>query len=407
MTAPADELPPGVAEVRTHIADAAPLLLSTMYHDVGKGVGRPHAQTGVPLVVRAAERLAFSDHAVQHMQFFVRSHQVMTQLAFSRDLHDERLIQQFAETVETTERLAQLYLLTIADIQAVGPNVYTEWKGALLRELYDRTRSYLEAGDHTEAAIAELRAQLIRDVVAAVSDADMSLLVEGWVTSMPERYLRQMSVQDITSHTETWYRFGERPVGFYHRAVHEGIAVDVLAKDQPGLFAKICGVLTAHGLNIVDVQAFTGLHGYVVDRFRCAGRHGSTAAPHWDRVQNDLSDVMHGFRTIDDVLQQRPKKILHPVATHLAQTSSVVVDNSVSEEYTVIDLHTQDRLGLLYDITKALYDNGCDIMTAKVMTVGPRVHDAFYIRNTAAGKITADDRIQALQEELQKIVAVG
>ncbi len=400
LTAPGAEVPPGVEEARAHVAYPEDVLFATLFHDVGKGVGRPHAQVGARLIERAAARLGWDVGRTRVLQFLVRSHQLMTALAFTRDLHDDRLVEQFAETVGTVEQLSQLYLLTIADVLAVGPKVYTEWKRTLLATLFQRALTALRRGGHTDAAIAELRQQLQAATTQALRGEHQALL-ERWIEAMPERYLRSMTARDIAHHVGMWYEHGDYQVNFVD--VIEGgiLRLDMLAEDQPGLFAKLCGVLVAHGLNVVEAQAFTGSHGYVIDRF-CCEMQGRVSAALRRQMLEELSDVVGARQSVEPLLARRRRGLLQR-SVALAP-SRVSIDNTISEEYTVVDLRTTDRLGLLYDIAKALYLQNYTLISAKIATIGGQVHDAFYIQDAEGGKVTDDMRIAALTTSLEAVV---
>lgn len=403
LAAPANELPPGLVQARARIPHPDDLLFATFYHDVGKGVGRSHAHTGARLIERAAGRWNWDPQRIGTMQFLVRAHQLMSSLAFTRDLHDERLIEQFAETVETTEQLAQLYLLTVADLRAVGPTVYTEWKRSLLDDLYTRAEACLTRGGRTTAAIAELRERMVREVEQAHVPDYCRAMCAHWIDAMPERYLRTTTPREIGQHIELWYSHGERPVSF--TAVMESqttIRFDFLAADQPGLFAKLCGVLAAHGYNIHEAQVCTGSHGYVIDRFRCAARGGLTARAQRDMLR-ELADVVGAHHSVETLLARRRGGLLRR-RSRVPVDPQIAVDTAISEEYTVLDIRTTDRLGLLYDMANALYLQGFDIMTAKIATTGGQVHDAFYVQDAEGGKVTDAARLAELTAALRQVL---
>lgn len=391
-----------IVKARRMVTDQSILIMATLFHDIGKGRGGNHEQVGVKLVTSAAERLNLSAAKIRLLQFLVRSHQIMTTLAFTRDVHDDRLISEFADTVQTTGRLALLYLLTVADLRAVGPNVYTSWKGELLRNLFERTWKFLERGGHTEEAIEELKESLIRTGKSVLKGDSAISLLKSWIESMPERYLRLVDAETISEHAKCWYQFDESQVSIFFKQETTILArVDILARDRRGVFAKLCGALSVCGLNILEVQAFTGNHGFIIDRFHCE-LPSTFDESDLKKLEDTLSQVIKGNWQVNDLLKDvagllsvNPKVEVEPV---------VVIDNGVSEEYTIIDIEASDVRGLLYRITQTLFDQGCNILSAKVTTIGSKVHDAFYVQNQNGDKIVSDQHLREVRLSLTELI---
>lgn len=397
---------PAIVHARAAISDVAALLLATWYHDVGKGEGHGHAERGAQLARTAAQRLGWEAARVEQVAFLVRSHQLFPRVAFTRDVRDRALIEHFAEAVATTERLAGLYLLSIADLQAVGPTIYTEWKGALLAELYTRAAAIFTGAEGPGLVRAELQRQR-EQAIGPLLAPELRPLAARWVAGMPEAYLRQMAAEDIAEHVRHWYRCEECPIAVRVAPARNGLqVVDLLAEDRPGLFAKLCGILTAHGLNIVEAQVFSGEHRYVLDRFRCAAPETALDAHWWARVQADLHEVLSGHCQVREVIERHRGGCLQRRAP-TASAGTVVIDNAISEDRTVVDIQAADRPGLLYAVSECLFGAGCNIIGAKVATHGHRVHDAFYVQDIDGRKLQDPTQLAALQAQLQQLVEGG
>jgi [protein-PII] uridylyltransferase len=405
LTADAPSCAPEVVHARTMLPDAEALLVASLYHDAGKGVGRPHAQTGVGLVQAAAQRYGWGTQRIALVKFLVRSHQIMTQLAFTRDCHDPDLIEQFAESVGSVERLAALYLLTLSDLKAVGPNVYTSWKGALLADLYRQTVQAM-AGDIAVGTQRLRTDTLITEVQEATATPDVAALVPRWLEGMPSRYHTHMSPPEIARHVQLWFAFGDRSIGVLHACAETRgtVTVDFLASNVSGLFAKLCGVLASHQMNIVAAQTYTGRHGFVIDRFICQPSSHYGLQDVWSRLERDAHEVVQGYRRLEPLLDRRRGGVLASEG-RIAVTPRVRVDNAISEEFTVVDVEAGDRLGLLYEISTTFFAEQCDIMSAKVTTVGHRVHDAFYIQDADGGKILDPQRLEHITEIVRQRLA--
>ncbi len=405
LCVPDDAVSPSVLQARRLVDAPTAVLLAAWYHDMGKGQRKPHAQVGAALVEKMAARLGLNADEQSLARFLVQSHQILPLIAFTRDLNDDALIEHVAATVQTMRRLSALYLVSIADLRAVGPGLFTEWKQTLLHTLYRRTLDFLQQGEHTEPTLEELRAACARDCATLLQHSDAANLVTAWVNAMPVRYLRQTSAVRMMEHIELWYAFGEEVVGVYWVQENDGtIQVDLLARDARGVLAKFCGVLTAHGMNIVEAHVFSGTHGYVIDRFRCVAPSRFRDAAAWEQLRSDLGSVLQGLQSVDTLLARRTPSRLQPMP-RVTVRHEVVIDNAMSEEYSVIDVHARDRVGLLYAMTQHFFAAGCDILAAKILTVGAQVHDAWYVRDADGGKITDAVRLAALQESLTAVTA--
>ncbi|MBI2343654.1 MAG: [protein-PII] uridylyltransferase [Deltaproteobacteria bacterium] len=407
LTAPPQDLPPHADMARRQLEDPLPVVLAALLHDIGKGRGRPHAQEGARLAGEAAQRWRLPPETIALLQFLVRSHQLMSRLAFTRDLTDAVLIEQFADTVASPERLSALFLLTLADIRAVGPKVYSPWKGELLGALYARTYRFIQPEETTTEDTGLRRQALVQAITALLTPTESAPLVERWIDGMPERYLRQMSPEEIAAHVALWYTFGEVPVALSHRTGSDGrVTIDILAHDAPRLFAKICGVLAARGMNIVEAHAFTGTHHFVIDRFLVLPTDRYQYAATWDVVQKDLADVIHGYRQVAPLIDQRRRGFLRR-PRRISVSPAVTVDNAISEDYTVFDIQAHDRLGLLAAIAEAIYQCDCHIVMAKVLTIGERVQDAFYVQKVSGEKMVEAGEIAQVTEALRQVVREG
>lgn len=392
-----------ICHARAAISDVAALLFATWYHDVGKGEGHGHAERGAQLARSAARRLGWEAPRVEQIAFFVRSHQLFPRVAFTRDVRDRAIIENFAGGVATTERLAALYLLSIADLRAVGPSIYTEWKGALLAELYTRAAAVLAGTEGPVLLLAELHRQREAAVWPLVT-CELRPLASRWIVGMPEAYVRQMAAEDIADHVRHWYRCEECPIALRAAPARNGLqVVDLLAEDRPGLFAKLCGILTAHGLNIVEAQVFSGDHRYVLDRFRCALPDTVPDGGLWDRIRQDLHEVVSGHRPVRELIDRRRAGLLQR-RPHAAHGGTVVIENAISDDRTVVDIQADDRPGLLYAVSECLFAAGCNIIGAKVATHGHRVHDAFYVQDIDGRKLQDPTQLADLQAQLRCLV---
>ncbi|UCF31309.1 MAG: [protein-PII] uridylyltransferase [bacterium] len=382
------------------------LLLTVLLHDVGKGLGANHAETGARMIAQAARRFGMDAEEVETMSFLVRNHLLLSHVAQRRDLHEEKTIIEVAKLMETTERLKLLYLLTMADLKAVGPGVWNEWKASLITELFLEANHAIEAGGLTredlDAKIARAKARVLErmaekfDESAVRSELD-NLADRAFLVFRPRLLARLISLR---------LKMGERQVITSWRQARSGGHTEfcIVSHDQPGLFAKIAGVLAANNVNILGAQILTREDGIIFDLLHVTD---SVMRPISDRmkyrlVSGELERVITGEVSVEDLL--RGRKLSLPLhrrdRTVLEAPNRVDIHNDVSESYTVVDVYANDRIGLLYTITSTLSALGLTIHTAKVSTKVDQAVDVFYVADLAGRKIEDEGAIERIREEL-------
>jgi [protein-PII] uridylyltransferase len=338
----------------------------------------------------------------------VREHLAMSQVAQKGDIDDEATVGDFVREVGSIDRLKALYLLTFADMRAVAPNVYNNWRDMLLSELYMRALKILEHG-HREAVdpvrrLAAVKAEVREQLVKVKAPADE---IQKFLDEMPDRYFLTLPEGDVQLHFELMRALGENPLVTRHRHFPdlEFSEFIVVTRDRPGLFSMIAGALTANNLNILSARITTRNTGIALDVFRVShsGPTGAVALEEdrWLLVERDLEQAITGQRDIAELvaaahhIKYADRKFLRRVATE------VTIDNRTSEEYTVIDVFTQDRVGLLFAITYTLFQLELRIHLARITTNADQALDVFYLSDREGNKITD---IAAQRELRQKLL---
>lgn len=384
---------------RVHVLAAA-----VLFHDVGKGRGGGHAETGAILSKAIAERLGFSEVDAQDMVFLVRSHLLMSTLAFRRDIHDPELINRFAETMRTPELLAMLYLITFADLRSVAPGVLSNWKAGLLTELFERT---LLGMVEDKRDLKKIRERRLKEVQSFLGKSLSESEVSGFLGFMPDRYLFSTDPPTVAAHMLLTRGLKEKAVTTAMKPIESKSCTEfsVVTRDAPGLFAKIAGVLSANGANIIDAQAYTNAKGLVIDVFLITDAVGRPIEDHEQarRIRDELSEVIAGSRQIEDVAGPRFKRrYLSLVAK--AKAPQVIIDNDVSASETVIEIVADDRVGLLYRVAWALYELGLTIVRARITTLIDRVVDVFYVRSMDGAKVVSQGSLDRISETLKSVL---
>ena len=399
---------PLLTQVMREIDRVELLFLSMLYHDVGKGHGSEHDQRSAAMVRRAAERWGMAEDDAHEWYLLVQHHLLMSYIAQRRDISDDALIAEFARTVETQDVLKKLYLLTFADMKAVGPKVWNSWKAGLLNELYLRTLERFETGLSVEED-PQARVRRRKDALAALLPSQGQAApdqIRAFLADMPDSYFLSTPEENIPDHFRLITRFSQTTDGpqdepyrlvLAHFPEREYSELTIVTRDRPGLFALLTGVLAANNLNVASARISTSRDGIALDVFRVShlGRAEVVMDTElWARLQTRLEAVLRGQRTLEDLLQTiRSPSYLKKRYGRIP--TEVTVDNDGSPVYTVIDVTAPDQTGFLFRVTAALFQLGLLIHLAKITTNVNQVLDVFYVTDSRGGKIDAPDQLAA------------
>ncbi len=380
------------------------LYLGTLFHDIGKGSGRDHSEYGAEIAVQACPRLGVDPADAADIEWLVAKHLRMSHIAQRRDLSDPDLIHAFAEEVGTLDRLEKLYLLTYADIATVGPRTWTEWKGRLLQELYEKTREALTRGERRpEPGTAETEGR--QRMAAALVTGPHYTPPEARTTflqAMPARYFVTASPADAPRHLRLLELGKSRPLASLVRH-HERLGlseVTITARDRPGLLATMAGVFAAHRIDIHHAEVFSTpddpalgwLAGRALDLFQLRGPEGSVLpARRWRAARRDLARVLSGEEPLDGLMARRLRASSLPAKPLPGVPTRVVIDNHSSRTHSVVDVFTADRVGLLHTLSRTFFELGLSVDIARIATEGHRAADAFYVRTATGGRVAPED----------------
>ncbi|MCM0083402.1 [protein-PII] uridylyltransferase [Geomonas sp. Red32] len=381
------------------------LLLAVMLHDIGKGSGGGHAEIGAELSKTIARRLGLIKEDSERLQFLVRHHLLMAHIAQRRDLHDERMIIQFARQMEKSENLKMLYLLTYADIKAVGPDVWTEWKALLLQELYEKAFAVLERGDFKLEASGDRVKRVKRAVFDLLADDFPHQLIKDELQSLSTRHLLSYKPDIIAGHLRILLTLrGEQllQVKIAHEVSSGYTTCTVCTYDVPGLFSMITGVMAANGMNILGAQIHTNTNEKVLDILQVNSPQGFviTEESRWARFESDLTQVLQGNVRVGALVAKRHRPSILTGKAKPTQPARVEIDNEVSTDYSVIDIYAHDKVGLLYNITSTLTRLGLYIGVSKISTKVDQVADTFYVKDIFGQKITDPGKLEEIRREL-------
>jgi [protein-PII] uridylyltransferase len=363
------------------------LFLSLLLHDIGKAAGRHHEEEGYKRIKSIMERLNMPQERRKRIEFLVRNHVLMSRIAMTRETDDSAVIAGFADAVGDIENLRAIYLITYADMSAVNPAFWSPWKSSLLKDLYERTAAYLSGLKESGA---------MHDPAAIFPGQDeMQQAFRLFIPVMPERYLTSATSDMIREDFLLYRRAVTSGAAVSVRTMSDGMAeITVCASDSPGLFARVAGFLSMKKLNIVHGKIYTGKTGIVIDKISLSNWKEIWWKGLEDDIVSGLENVLISNKSI------RPTGISgegHGIFGSFAE-----IDNETSGTYTLIEIFSPDRMGLLYDISLMLYEKGIDIVSARINTEGGLAQDIFAV--TERDRKLEDETVAGTIAELWKIL---
>jgi len=378
------------------------LYVAVFLHDIAKGRPQDHSEAGAAIARKLGPRFGLSDAETDTVAWLIQHHLLMSNTAQSRDLSDPATIKSFAEVVQTMERLKLLLVLTIADIRAVGPGVWTGWKGQLLRTLYHETEVVLGGG----------AADIARSERVRLAQEQLRTELADWPQEVFEAYAARHSpaywLKTDEARRTKQARFvkeaekaGRTVMTSYETDQFRGVTeLAILSPDHPRLLAIITGACAAAGGNIVDAQIFTTTDGMALDTIVLsrAFDRDEDELRRAGRVANAIERALKGEVRIADLVDgKRPAKE-RAKAFHVP--TEVTIDNSLSSRQTVIEISGLDRPGLLYDLTTALGKLNLNIASAHIVTFGEKAVDVFYVTDLTGTKVTHAGRQATIRRTL-------
>lgn len=383
-------------EVAALVPHKKPFFLAALLHDIGKNSGRDHSEYGAELMRVIGERLCLDSEEIQLLQLLVQYHLFIPENALRRDLEDQAFIQRCAETITDIGALSALYLLSVADSRATGPSAWSDWKAVLMKDMYLKIKVYLEvaaAQVNSPAAVDkyyEDGVAWLRDQVAALTIGEEGLKME--VADLSADYLASFTPETVLTHLRhhrDHYKLLRQQALMIAEESGDQWSVLVMSNDQPGLLAKICGVMTLNQLTVVNAQIFTWSDGTVVDMIDVKpAEHFDFEECDWKAVKDDLNRaLMHrlglGHRLYAKLKNSYGRK-RELIGSH---DYRVEIDNHGSDDFTIIEVHAGDTMGQLYKITQTMADFGINIHKAFIATEVGQLIDVFYILDNEGNKL--------------------
>ncbi|HJT33300.1 MAG TPA: [protein-PII] uridylyltransferase, partial [Pirellulales bacterium] len=393
-----------LGHVYRHIKRKWLLHLALLLHDLGKGFPRDHSDVGLEIAHQTAHRLHLAQPDADLLGLLVHKHLLMSHLAFRRDTSDDQLVVRFAVDVGSPEAMQMLFVLTAADLGAVGPGVLNAWKIEMLAELHRRAMQHL-AGDSPAINSQEYLDERRRQVLERLA-GDEAGWFERQLAALPASYLHATPSEQVADELRQLRSLQPGRVialGRYQpdRGTTE-YKIGTYEDITPGIFYKLAGALAGRGLQVLSAEIHTLADGLVFDRFYVHDPDFTAAPPaeRIDEVTRALVAALQGehkpptFRRVWRAGEARRQAALRPLPTQ------VRIDNHTSERFTVFDIFAADRLGLLYTIARALFESGLSVGVAKIGTYLDQVVDVFYVTDQQGRKIEDRQRLDAIRQRL-------
>jgi len=407
-------------EVFEEIDRPSTLYLALLLHDAGKGIETDrHEREGARVADHVADRLGLDEAASDSLQLVIRHHLTMVQVAQRRDLGDPQVIRQFAESIGTEENLNLLMLHTLADSLGTAETLWNDFKDTAQWALYLRTHSLFRQDTNVARAEEIQRAEIEEEVAKALNGKVPKEEIGAHFSNLPSRYFRTLPVDEIAEDVELVHQFMKLQVLHEHRMLEPAVAwqrdhdrgcsmTGICTWDRPGLFARVAGVMAICGLNILSAQIFTRDDSIVLDRFFLtdARTGGLPSSDQREMFSVRLKEALAATEDLDLNISKLPDSTVEYTSlTGELIPTQIYFDNRSSEEFTVLDLETEDHVGLLYAVTHTLSTLGLTIELARINTAKGGANDSFYLVDENREKIENRVRQQFIETMLRHVIA--
>ncbi len=364
------------------------LLVAALLHDIGKGEPN-HSQAGGRIAGELCRDTGFADPEL--VSFLVREHLLLYETATRRDFSEELFLTGLSERIGSARRLKMLYLLTAADSMATGEGAWSEWRQVIVRELFFKLLELLEPG-----SAGKSRRETARE---AAEDEELAEIA-SFVEQLPDSYFTGAVIDAVQEH----FRLvrDASPAGLktlVRPARMKGVTeLSLAVTDRPGLLAKVAGVLALHGRNILSAETYSLSDGMALEIFLTTPYFERRPEEEdWQPVVDDLHKVMDGRMALDYRMARKTKAY----ATKSSSSAETRIDNDSSESCTIIEVHADDRIGLLFTIASALRDLELNIRIAKVATAGDKAVDVFYVVGAGGKKVLDETRLEEISRSIE------
>ena len=385
------------------------LFVAMFLHDIAKGKKGDHSENGSIIASKICPRLGLNKEETETVEWLVLNHLLMSKTAFRYELDDIKIINDFAKKIQSPERLRLLLVLTVADIKGVGPEIWNDWKGSLISELFIKTLGVLNMVEPKLKHLASVN-NIKQNLMEHLSKISLKKNdAEEYCNAFYKNYWQIFNLPKMIQHSDIFTEMKRETKKFtihiFNEIQSEATELLVIAPDHHGLFSIISGLVASSGYDVVNAKIITRSDGYALDTFFIQNKERKVIADEY--LKKRLIKIMHkgleGNFNIEDALNSRWKEI--PARFRAVKAPArVIIDNKTSDSYTILEVNCKNAPGVLYRITKVIAELGLQINTASVSTYGDRVVDIFYVKNMFGLKIDDNLTIKKIKTHILKIL---
>ena len=382
------------------------IYIALLLHDIGKGRSDDHSILGAKIAKQVSPRLGLNKQETETVEWLVRYHLLMSDMAQKRDISDPRTVRDFAKAVQSVKRLNLLTVLTVCDVRSVGPDTWNNWKATLIRQLYAETKAILEQGAEAlnrENRMTEAK-KALREKLSEWDNKDIK--IETGRHYPP--YWQGFQVDAQFAFAKLLRNLGadEIKIELTPDTDRDATRICFALSDHPGIFSRLAGALALVGANVVDARSYTSKDGFATAAFWIQDGDGSPYnQARFSRLRQMIEKTLSGEVITREAIKERDKFKKREKAFKVP--TSITFDNEGSEIYTIIEVDTRDRPGLLFDLTRTLANMNVYIASAVIATYGEQVVDSFYVKDMFGLKFHSESKQKKLEQNLRQAITLG
>tara|TARA_Y100000590_G_scaffold286805_1_gene322644 strand:+ start:298 stop:2976 length:2679 start_codon:yes stop_codon:yes gene_type:complete len=377
------------------------LYVAMFFHDLGKGTGRDHSIVSSQIAEKFCSFLEIDQIEKNTIKWLIRNHLLMNKISQKRDLDDKNTIFQFAKKIESLEQLKLLFIFTVADMKATGPVIWNTWNKYPLEQLFLKTRSLFLGSpiNLNQKMLNNVKAELSKKKIIHKKNLDFFMNIlpkEIYLNNDKERIINYLKIIK-KSGKKTFIKINQNK----QKIVTELL---VYTKDSPGLLYKLSGGVSVSGFNVTEAKVSTLKNGMALDILLIKDLNGEMLDPiyHFPVLEKNIRDSLFNVNLLQKNLikekKENIKKNLFKIKTN------IFIDNDASNKHTILEINTFDRVGLIYDLTKKLYELGFEISSAKILSMGERANEIFYIQDFNGKKLQSNKKINKLKTSIMSLL---
>ncbi|MDX1958437.1 MAG: HD domain-containing protein [Leptospiraceae bacterium] len=383
------------------------LALAILIHDAGKVKPGDHCQYGAELAVAIGERLRLSDEDIGLLKFLVEWHILMSELSTKQDTSNTEVLKNFSETVGDVSRLRLLYILTIIDTKSVGKAVLTNWKKAILKSLFEKSLEILSNNDSNysqkEKDLVRIEEYLLKE---GLSPGQAQSVSEFASKMIPNNYIKHFTPRRIlqhflTNHSNKSMKGGKLQIEIEKEPAF--VTLTVSHKEEQFFLSDLTGCVSALGLNVISLRMFRVPKGLTLYTVQITDMSGSGDIPsnRLEVLQKNILNIALKKITVDELLRNPGGVwfVYNKIPRGMVE-EKIEFNNTISPEYTVLQIQLPDSLGLLYRITKAILSFEIDLHFVRISTSADFAFDSFYFLDKQNQKVIDTQVLESMKERI-------